>query len=50
MGGVRSSAPTTEGSVSHSPVLSLGMHSYGPHLGRKSKWEMVFEGSSVPGK
>lgn len=41
MWGVRSSAPNTEGSA-HFPLLSLGLHSYGPSLGRESKWERIF--------
>lgn len=44
--GVRSSASTTESSVSHSPQLSLGLHSYGPGLGRESKWKRILK---IPG-
>lgn len=41
--GVRSSAPATEGSASHSPLLSLGLHSHGPDLGRENKWERILK-------
>lgn len=47
MWGVKNSDPDTEDSA-HFPLLSLGLHSYGPSLGRKSKWERIFEDSWEP--
>ena len=44
---VRSSDPDTKGSA-HVPLLSLGLHCCGPSLGRKSKWERIFEDSWEP--
>lgn len=47
MWGARNSDPDTEDSA-HVPLPSLGLHSYGPSLGRKSKWERIFEDSWEP--
>lgn len=42
MWGVRSSGSNPEGPV-YFPLLSLGLHSYAPSLGRESKWERILK-------
>ena len=38
-----SAAPASEGSASHCVLPSLGLHGYGPSLGRESKWKRILK-------
>lgn len=36
-------APSSAGSTTHSPLLSLALHSYPPKLGRENKWKRILK-------